>query len=180
MSGEAKMKTAGLAWLNSLPEEEAVAELLRCCGSVSWAQAMMQRRPFATEKAVHEAADIIWDSASEADILEALSHHPKIGELSHLKEKFASTSQWAEGEQAGVRQASEAVLEALHAGNVEYERKFGFIFVVYATGKTAPEMLAILEERLPHDRAQEIKIAHGEQRKITHNRLEKLWQQQQR
>jgi 2-oxo-4-hydroxy-4-carboxy-5-ureidoimidazoline decarboxylase len=176
---EAGVKTGGLSWLNALPEAEALAELMRCCGSTAWAQAMANARPFPSEKAVHETADSLWETVSAADILEALSHHPQIGELSQLKENFASTRGWAEGEQAGVKQSSEAILEALHSGNIDYARKFGFIFVVFATGKTASQMLSILQERLPHEREEELKIARGEQRKITHNRLEKLWQQQQ-
>ncbi len=88
--------------------------------------------------------------------------------------KFASTSAWAEGEQASVKQASQATLEALAAGNTEYERKFGYIFIVCATGKTADEMLALLQARMPNKPEDEILIAMGEQDKITRIRLEKL------
>ena len=91
-----------------------------------------------------------------------------------LREKFASTSTWAEGEQAAVKQASQETLEALAAGNEDYERKFGYIFIVCATGKTADEMLALLQARLPNTPADEILIAAGEQDKITRLRLEKL------
>lgn len=181
MSEAASVKLEWLSWLNALPEEEALHEFLRCCGSTHWARAMAKRRPYESEQAVYIAANDVWNEASavEENILEALSHHPKIGDLDHLRQKFASTSRWAEGEQSGVKQASEVVLKKLHSGNEEYERKFGFIFVVFATGKTAEQMLYLLEERLPHDRESELRIAAEEQRKITHNRLEKLWQQQQ-
>ncbi|MFN8655527.1 MAG: 2-oxo-4-hydroxy-4-carboxy-5-ureidoimidazoline decarboxylase [Candidatus Obscuribacterales bacterium] len=168
----------GVSWLNALSEAQAVEELERCCGSKTWAAQMCARRPFADPEAVHSAADEIWSRASEADVLEALSHHPKIGDVSNLRAKFASTEKWAANEQSAVRQASDDVLHALHAGNVEYEAKFGFIFVVFATGKSADQMLAILQERLPNGREQELQNAAAEQRKITHNRLEKLWQQQ--
>lgn len=178
MSDTAGIKSnSQVSWLNELSEADALAELERCCGSKTWAHQMCARRPFADPPAVHAAADEIWARASEADVLEALSHHPKIGDVGNLREKFASTEKWAQNEQAGVRQASEDVLHALHAGNVEYEARFGFIFVVFATGKSADQMLAILQGRLPNTREQELKNAAAEQRKITHNRLEKLWQQ---
>ncbi|RZK26134.1 MAG: OHCU decarboxylase, partial [Hymenobacter sp.] len=111
---------------------------------------------------------------SEADWREAFTHHPKIGDVSALREKFASTATWAAGEQGAVRQASQSTLEALAAGNEAYAQRFGYIFIVCATGKSAAEMLALLQARLPHEPAQEIKIAMSEQAKITRLRLEKL------
>lgn len=178
MSDTAGTKSGGaVGWLNGLSEAEAVRELERCCGSKSWATQMSRRRPFASPEAAHAAADEIWSRASETEVLEALRHHPQIGDVGNLREKFASTEKWASNEQSGVRQASEDVLHALHAGNVDYEARFGFIFVVYATGKSADQMLAILQGRLLNTREQELRNAAEEQRKITHNRLEKLWQQ---
>lgn len=181
MSEAASVKATRLSWLNALPEDEAFHEFMRCCGSTHWAGLMNKRRPYASEQEVYIASDDVWNevSSQEENVLEALSHHPKIGDLDLLRQKFASTSKWAEGEQSGVKQASDVVLKELQSGNEEYERKFGFIFVVFATGKTAEQMLSLLKERLPHDRESELRIAAEEQRKITHNRLEKLWQQQQ-
>jgi len=128
----------------------------------------------AAETLLHQAS-AIWNTLSETDWCEAFSHHPKIGgDVVALRQKFASTSAWAEGEQASVKQASQAKLEALAAGNTEYEQKFGYIFIVCATGKTAEEMLALLQARLPNRPVDEIKIAMGEQDKITRIRLEKL------
>lgn len=115
-----------------------------------------------------------WNELSEADWREAFTHHPKIGDVNSLKEKFVSTSAWAEGEQGAVKAASQATLEALAAGNAEYEKKFGYIFIVCATGKSADEMLALLQARLPNKPAAEILSAMGEQDKITRLRLEKL------
>ena len=108
------------------------------------------------------------------DWKEAFAHHPKIGDFESLKKKFASTRGWAEQEQSGSQNASMAVLQALALANQTYENRFGYIFIVCATGKSAEEMLKILESRLNHDPKIEIKIAAQEQDKITKIRLEKL------
>jgi 2-oxo-4-hydroxy-4-carboxy-5-ureidoimidazoline decarboxylase len=115
-----------------------------------------------------------WYECSEADWLQAFTHHPKIGDVDSLKKKFASTAKWAGNEQGAVNSASEETLKALAKGNDDYEKKFGFIFIVCATGKSADEMLQLLQERLPNDKAGEIKIAMEEQNKITQLRLQKL------
>ena len=94
--------------------------------------------------------------------------------MAKLREKFATTADWSGNEQASVKQASEEVLQRLADGNEAYYEKFGYIFIVCATGKSAGEMLALLEERLPNDPADEIKIAAGEQEKILEIRLNKL------
>ncbi|MDB5234822.1 MAG: hypothetical protein JWR44_1815 [Hymenobacter sp.] len=131
--------------------------------------------PVADAEMLMQQATVIWNKLSEADWREAFTHHPKIGgDVAALREKFASTSTWAEGEQASVKQASQATLEALAAGNSDYEQKFGYIFIVCATGKTAEEMLTLLQARLPNKPEVEILIAMGEQDKITRIRLEKL------
>ncbi|GAB3317560.1 hypothetical protein GCM10027511_27980 [Hymenobacter humi] len=131
--------------------------------------------PVADAETLMDQANTQWNKLSEADWREAFTHHPKIGgDVATLREKFASTSTWAEGEQASVKQASQETLEALAAGNTEYEQKFGYIFIVCATGKTAEEMLALLQARLSNKPEDEILIAAGEQNKITRLRLEKL------
>jgi 2-oxo-4-hydroxy-4-carboxy-5-ureidoimidazoline decarboxylase len=108
-------------------------------------------------------------------VIEALAHHPRIGaDLDELRKKYASTADWASGEQAGAASASEATLRALQAGNIAYEARFGHLFVVCATGKSASEMLALLEARLHNDAQTELRIAAAEQAKITRIRLEKL------
>ena len=161
--------------LNQLPESDLADALRKCCGSTTWVDNMLAMFPVADEKTLMEGANNVWNKLSEADWREAFTHHPKIGgDVAALREKFASTSTWAEGEQAAVRQASQVTLEALAAGNAEYEQKFGYIFIVCATGKSAEEMLALLQARLPNKPEDELKIVVGEQDKITRIRLEKL------
>lgn len=162
-------------YLNQLSEKEAQEALLRCCGSSQWVQHMCSRRPFADDEQVHEQADQIWKRLTKPDFLEAFSHHPQIGASKEsLREKFHSTHQWSANEQAGMSQADEDILERLVQGNKAYLERFGYIFIVCATGKTAAEMCVLLEQRLPNDPEEEINIAAGEQAKITHIRLEKL------
>ena len=120
------------------------------------------------------AAEAAWERTEERDWLEAFSHHPRIGGKDALREKFAATVAWAKGEQAGASAASEALLDALATGNAEYEAKFGRIFIVCATGKSAVEMLDLLKSRLSNDAGTEIRLAVREQGKITKIRLEKL------
>lgn len=164
-----------LGQFNVLDQSAATEELLRCCGSHNWASIMERHRPFESVVELKEKATHTWCYICDnKDWLEAFSHHPKIGDINSLKEKFASTSKWAEGEQASVKQTSEKVLKALEAGNKKYEEKFGFIFIVCATGKSAEEMLSMLQTRLKNSPEEEIMIAMAEQDKITHIRLQKL------
>ena len=160
--------------LNALSPERAREELLRCCGSERWAGAVLAARPFADKAALLAASDAAWAKTGEADWREAFSHHPRIGGKDALRAKFAATAAWAQGEQAGAAAAGEAVLDALAKGNAEYESRFGFLFIVCATGKTAAEMLDLLKSRLTNEAAAEMRLAAGEQNKITKIRLEKL------
>lgn len=162
-------------WLNNLDANAATAVFQRCCGSSRWAAAMAASRPFTDLEHLHRAADLRWAEASRADVLEAFGHHPKIGaDIDSLRQKFSATATWSEGEQRGVAQANEAVLLGLRDGNVAYEKRFGYIFIVCATGKSAAEMLEILNSRIDNDPETEFAIARGEQAKITHIRLDKL------
>lgn len=163
---------------NALTYDEAMKDLVRCCGARRWAEQMAARRPFRSVDDVFAAAAQVWDRMDRPDILQAFSHHPRIGDVAGLRAKFASTSQWATGEQAGVQAAPDEVLTRLARGNELYEEKFGYIFIVCATGKTAAEMLQLLEQRLPNRAADELKIAAGEQAKITRIRLGKLFQEE--
>ena len=161
--------------LNHLPKPALAEALQKCCGSTKWVENMLAAFPVSDAESLMDEANTAWNSLSEADWREAFTHHPKIGgDVEALRAKFASTSTWAEGEQASVKQASPATLEALAAGNADYERKFGYIFIVCATGKSAEEMLALLQARLPNKPEDELLIAMGEQDKITRIRLEKL------
>ena len=161
--------------LNGLPADEARAALARCCGAARWVNGMMKRRPFASSGDLHAAADEIFATLGEDDLREAFAHHPRIGaNVDELRARFAATSAWAGAEQAGAVGADEAVLEALRAGNLAYEQRFGFLFIVCATGKSAAEMLALLRARLSNRPEVELPLAAAEQAKITHLRLEKL------
>ena len=160
--------------LNNLGDTNLHVALINCCGSGKWVSKMLVGFPFANNIDLYFWATKCWDACSKPDYLEAFTHHPKIGDIDSLKKKFASTATWASGEQAGVNVASETVLEELAEGNTLYEEKFGFIFIVCATGKTAAEMLYLLKQRLPNKPDEELKIAAAEQHKITLLRLEKL------
>jgi allantoicase len=163
------------AVLNALSIEDARAALLRCCGATRWAAWLLTQRPFASTEALFKAAAGVWTQMEKADMLEAFSHHPEIGsDLASLRQRFASTATWSSAEQAGVAGADDTTLEALRDGNVRYRERFGHVFLVCATGKTAPEMLALLRARLDNDPDTELRVAAAEQAKITRLRLEKL------
>lgn len=159
--------------LNALPELAAVEQLMRCCGSTVWAKRVAAGRPYADATALLDAADERWTELDRKDRLEAFGHHPRIGER-QLREKFASTARWAGREQAGVESATEHVLALLATGNARYEERFGHVFLVCATGRSAQEMLDLLTVRLENEPEREFEIACGEQAKITRLRLEKL------
>lgn len=154
---------------NSLSKEEASQLLFSCCGSKHWTNEMMLQFPFINEQKLIEAATDIWyNKCCETDWRESFTHHPKIGDINNLKEKFAGK------EQAGVSSASDEEINALAKANVDYENKFGFIFIVCATGKSAQEMLDLLNDRLKNSVDEELNIAMGEQQKITIIRFKKL------
>lgn len=159
---------------NAQAPEQAAADLLRCCGSSRWAEAMARERPFASAESLFAAADREWWRLGREDWLEAFRHHPKLGDQDALGARFGATRAWAASEQGGVSAAGEKALDALAAGNREYEARFGWIFIVCATGKTADEMLALLGARLENAPDDELRIAAAEQAKITRIRLEKL------
>lgn len=160
--------------LNELPAQSVLAELVRCCGSSRWVEGMLRRRPFKNREYVFSVADDVWRNLKTGDWKEAFSHHPKIGDVESMRAKFADTRKWAEGEQSGVSEANDKTLARLAEGNRMYEEKFGYIFIVCATGKSANEMLLLLQQRLPNDHETEIHIAAAEQAKITRLRLDKL------
>ena len=166
----------GLARLNSSGAAEAETELLKCCGSARWAHALVARRPFGGAPEVFAAADEVWWSLSERDWLEAFAAHPRIGGGRARAEgaQHAQAAGWSEEEQSGARDAAQATLDELAAANRAYEARFGYIFIVCATGKTADEMLALLRARLANEADRELRTAAAEQSKITRLRLEKL------
>ena len=154
---------------NKLKREEAGRQLMSCCGSANWVLALMKNFPFASEQTLVEKATEVWYAAChKKDWLESFSHHPEIGDVKSLTEKFAGK------EQAGVTTASKETIESLAKANTEYKNKFGFIFIVCATGKSADEMLQLLQNRIKNPTGDELHIAMGEQHKITLLRVKKL------
>jgi 2-oxo-4-hydroxy-4-carboxy-5-ureidoimidazoline decarboxylase len=163
-----------LAGFNSADADTARAALALCCVSERWIDGVIAGRPYATLEALKQHSDRIWRELGESDFLQAFEGHPKIGDVSSLRKKYAASEALAAGEQSSVAAASDDVIERLAAGNARYEKRFGFIFIVCATGKSAAEMLTLLEERLHNDRATELAIAAEEQRRILTLRLEKM------
>jgi OHCU decarboxylase len=137
---------------------------------------MVERRPFKDLDELLKTADAMWWSTQPSDWLEAFRSHPKIGEQKAEQATSVQAQGWAEQEQAGTRTAAQDILSALADGNRDYELKFGYIFIVCATGKSSAEMLAILRDRLNNDSETELRVAAEEQRKITQLRLNKLVQ----
>lgn len=160
--------------LNGLNQMELEALLEQCCASSKWFQSLAAAFPFASETALKTKADQIWATCTEPDYLEAFLGHPKIGDVESLAKKYQATKKWAGNEQELVHEASLETIKALAKGNADYEARFGFIFIVFATGKTAQQMLDLLLERLSNDRAIELEIAAAEQHKITQLRIQKL------
>jgi len=162
-----------LARWNGLPQEEAAREIVACCGSGTWATKMASKRPIQDEATLLALSDEIWHALSEADRLEAFRSHPRIGESGADNTVAPQSSAWSEQEQQKVAAADDAVKMALKWGNREYEQKFGRIFIVCATGKSANEILEILRRRLHNDDATELLLAAEEHRQIMHIRMKK-------
>lgn len=168
-----------LQQFNELSTAEAISHLLTCCTSTHWAQALEKKRPFADISTLLAHSDDAWAQAqtAEAQLLEAFDGHPQIGNVATLKEKYRNTQDSAAHEQSGASEADDHVLEDLAQGNQDYLDKFGFIFIVFATGKSAQQMLDLLLARLPNDRDIELANAATEQNKITRLRIQKLFGQ---
>jgi len=159
---------------NNVSLDEVQQLFRQCCSSEAWVKRMAEDRPYASAEALLLAADRNWLEMTEADYLQAFEGHPKIGDITSLKTKYANTQKLASGEQSAVDEAGDEILQKLAQGNEAYQEKFGFIFIVCATGKSATEMLALLDMRLPNERATELINAVEEQRKIFHIRLGKM------
>lgn len=161
--------------LNSLSKKEARTHLEKCCVSKIWISKMVESRPFSSEEDVIKRAASIWyNDCTLDDFKQAFTGHPKIGDIESLRKKFANTKEWASNEQAKVAEANTSTIGALEKANKAYKDKFGYIFIVSASGKSAEEMLAIINARLLHNKEDEIYVAMNEQHKITVIRLDKL------
>jgi 2-oxo-4-hydroxy-4-carboxy-5-ureidoimidazoline decarboxylase len=152
--------------INELPKDQLQAALTQCCGSAAWVQKMMGIFPVKDEESLLAAATVYWHQCTEKDWREAFDHHPKIG--GKTKDK------WAAEEQSSVANTTNNILRDLETGNQRYLQQFGYIFIVCATGKSAEEMLQLLNQRLNNSPEAEIKFAMEEQDKITRLRLQKL------
>lgn len=136
---------------------------------------MLAQRPFVSTAALHAAADAAMAQLGREDHLEAFAQHPAIGEgAAELARRFAHTASWSAAEQAGTQGADAATLTALHDANLAYAKRFGFTFIVCASGKSAGELLQALQARLSNPPELELTIAAAQQLQITHLRLEKL------
>jgi len=155
--------------------EEAFETMRDCCGSTTWVNDMVSRRPFGEFDVLIAAADDAWAKTTEKDWLEAFEHHPRIGDTGTTATQSAAAKSWSSHEQAGVKPASSALQEELAAVNAAYERKFGHIYVVCAAGKDVTEMLDMAKARMTNDHSTELRVSAEEQRKIMQLRLRKLF-----
>jgi 2-oxo-4-hydroxy-4-carboxy-5-ureidoimidazoline decarboxylase len=159
------------AW-NAADEGHALDAMIACCGARRWAAAMVALRPIASVLELSEAADREWSKMEEADWMQAFACHPRIGERK-ARHASAKSAAWSSQEQSSTDTAAESVLDQLAERNARYEERFGFTYIVCATGKSAHEMLAILKGRLVSDRDTELREAAGQQRQIMQIRLGK-------
>jgi 2-oxo-4-hydroxy-4-carboxy-5-ureidoimidazoline decarboxylase len=165
--------SAVLARWNALDDEMAADEILPCCGSKRWARELAQARPFEEEAELFDCSDAIWLKLSQADWDAAFTSHPRIGERKAVESATQQSAAWSRQEQSGVDPADQASSAALERGNILYEERFGRVFLICASRKSASEMLAALERRLQNDSQTELGEAVEQQRQITQLRLRK-------
>ncbi len=165
------MSNKTLAAFNLMDPSTAAQTILPCNGSLAWAEGVVAARPFPGTEALYEASDRVWAALSRKAWQHAFDSHPRIGEH-HAKAATERSLAWSEGEQAEAR-LTEDTQTQLAAANLEYEQRFGRIFIVCATGKSAEEILGILRSRLSNDPEKELRIAAEQQRQITELRLRK-------
>jgi 2-oxo-4-hydroxy-4-carboxy-5-ureidoimidazoline decarboxylase len=163
---------AKLTEWNAASEATALDAMIACCGAKRWAAAMVAERPIGSPQELSSAADQIWSTMEVPDWMEAFACHPRIGERK-APDATAKSEAWSKQEQSKAAAADASVLAQLTEGNAIYEERFGFTYIVCATGKSADEMLAILERRLKSDRETELREAAEQQRQITQIRLRK-------
>ena len=152
--------------LNALPAAEAATRLRACCGSSRWVERMVRARPFSSFEEMAQAADAAWAGTESGDWLEAFAAHPRIGDK--------ADSAWSRAEQGTAARSSHSTRARIAELNEEYQRRFGHIYIVCATGKSGEEILDNLLARMANDRDTELRIAAREQHRITRLRLGKL------
>ena len=167
-----------LAAFNALSQTDAIDALLKCCTTDIWAKKLAALRPFTNIDELKQSADSCWKGLTESDYLQAFDGHPKIGDVNSLKAKYANTHSLAKNEQSRVAQADDEVINALADDNQRYFERFGFIFIVFASGKSAGQMLDLLRQRIDNDRATELENAAEQQRLIFQLRLDGLIDQE--
>jgi OHCU decarboxylase len=173
-AGSSSQNASGiLARWNSLLPDEAAAQILPCCGSTGWADAMAARRPIHNESELLSISGEIWNALPESAWLEAFRSHPRIGQSHAPAPATAQSASWSSEEQRKAITTDEALKAALAEANGEYEQRFGRVFIVCATGKSAIEILEILRRRLHNDPTTELREAAEQQRQITQLRLKK-------
>ena len=160
--------------LNALGHQQAEDLYTQCCASIVWVERMVEGHPYESKDSLLRAASLNWDNLNQRDYLQAFEGHPQIGDLKSSKKLTDNALELASQEQTGMMLADEHLVTELKRLNISYEKKFGFIFIVCASGKSASQMLSILKDRLTHNRNEELGIAIEEQRKIFLIRLEKL------
>jgi 2-oxo-4-hydroxy-4-carboxy-5-ureidoimidazoline decarboxylase len=166
--------TVTLDELNSLPASEAADLFLSCCGSGVWAKEMVKGRPYGSIGKLLDTADRAWSAATPDEIREAFKHHPRIGESDSAAPQSATAKAWSKTEQSKLNLASSNVHDQMSLVNSAYESRFGYTYIVSAMDKTADDMLGLARKRLRNDPERELKIAAGEQGKITRLRLKRL------
>ena len=166
--------TLSLPELDALPISEAAPLLAACCGAPAWIRGMLARRPFGTRQALFDAAEHVAATLSPDDWLAAFAHHPRIGEQQAAVAVSDTARGWAAGEQRDALASGATLAEAVREAQRHYETRFGYIFIICASGRSAAEILAALRLRLRNTPDAELLVAAGEQRRITRLRLEKL------
>ena len=160
--------------VNSLSEKDLRVQLKSCCSSTKWAESLLQERPFASREDFLEKGESIWKALDHSDVMEAFDGHPKIGDTKQDEPQFKAGKSFSQKEQQGVAGASEELLETMRELNAQYEQRFGYIYIVFASGKSLTQMVSIIKERLENGADDELEVAKNEQFKITKNRMEKL------
>ena len=158
---------------NAMTVEAASEAVLPCCGSHAWARALASRRPLSTLPELLAASDAAWWSLPEQDWQEAFDSHPRIGEQHAVKHATDASLLWSAGEQQTAGLSDADAKAKLAEANRVYEAKFGRIFIVCASGKTAQEMLTIVTRRMHNTPEAELHETAEQQREITHTRLRK-------